>query len=51
MGIILLFLAKPLDKHGITLMHMTYPPLDVATETEISFLVELRLYVNYSDGK
>ena len=27
MDIILLFLAKPLDKHGITLVHITYPPL------------------------
>ena len=25
--IILLFLAKPLDKHDITLVHITYPPL------------------------
>ena len=28
MDIILLFLAKPLDKHGTTLVHITYPPLD-----------------------
>ena len=27
MDMILLFLAKPLDKHGITLVHITYPPL------------------------
>ena len=27
MGIILSFLAKPLDKHGITLAHITYLPL------------------------
>ena len=27
MDIILSFLAKPLDKHGITLVHITYPPL------------------------
>ena len=27
MDIILLFLAKPLDKHGITLVHITYPRL------------------------
>ena len=27
MDIILLFLAKPLDKHGITLVHITYTPL------------------------
>ena len=25
--IILSFLAKPVDKHGITLVHITYPPL------------------------
>ena len=28
MDIILSFLAKPVDKHGITLLHITYPPLD-----------------------
>ena len=28
MDIILLFLAKPLDKHGTTLVHITYPPLE-----------------------
>ena len=27
MDIILLILAKSLDKHGTTLVHMTYPPL------------------------
>ena len=27
MDIILLLLAKPLDKHGITLVHITYTPL------------------------
>ena len=27
MDIILLLLAKPLDKHGTTLVHITYPPL------------------------
>ena len=27
MDVILLFLAKPLDKHGTTLVHITYPPL------------------------
>ena len=27
MDIILLFLAKPLDKHDITLVHITYPSL------------------------
>ena len=27
MNIILLFLAKPLHKHGTTLVHITYPPL------------------------
>ena len=30
MDIILLLLARPLDKHRITLMHITYPPLDFA---------------------
>ena len=27
MDTILLFLAKPLDKHGTTAVHVTYPPL------------------------
>ena len=27
MDIILLILAKPLDRHGTTLVHITYPPL------------------------
>ena len=27
MDLILSFLAKKLDKHGITLVHITYPPL------------------------
>ena len=27
MDIILSFLAKPVDKHGITLVHITHPPL------------------------
>ena len=31
MNIILLFLAKPLDKHDITLVHIAYPPLDLIT--------------------
>ena len=34
MDIILLFLAKPLDKHGTTLVHITYPPLDVGAYNE-----------------
>ena len=29
MDIILLFLAKPPDKHGTTLVHITYPPLSM----------------------
>ena len=29
MDISLLFLTKPLDKHGITLVHITYLPLDL----------------------
>ena len=31
MDIILSFLAKPVDKHGITLAHVTYPPLRIQT--------------------
>ena len=33
MDIILLFLAKPLDKHGTTLVHITYPPLVISAMT------------------
>ena len=36
MDIILLFLTKQLDKHGITLVHITYPPLNVL-EDEAKF--------------
>ena len=41
MDIILLFLAKPLDKHGTTLVHITYPPLrnrEEQVETALYFL-------------
>ena len=27
MDILLVILAKPLDKHGVTLVHITYPPM------------------------
>ena len=33
MDIILSFLAKSVDKHGITLVHITYPPLETSNET------------------
>ena len=40
MVIILLFLAKSLDKHGITVVHITYPALHVMvrfrTKTKLS---------------
>ena len=29
MDIILLFLIKPVDKHGVTLVDITYPPLQI----------------------
>ena len=32
MDIILLFLAMPVDKQGITLVHITYPPLKSTTK-------------------
>ena len=32
MGIILSFLAKPLDKHGTTPVHITYPPLETLAQ-------------------
>ena len=39
MDIILSFLAKPLDKHGITPVHITYPPL--SPESKKIFLDEI----------
>ena len=38
-NIILLFLAKPLDKHDITPVHITYSPLLTLTISETSFEV------------
>ena len=32
MDIILSFLAKPVNKHGITQVHVAYPPLAVSTQ-------------------
>ena len=34
MDLILLFAAKRVDKHGITLVHITYPPLGITTRAE-----------------
>ena len=34
MDIMLPFLAKPLDKHGITLVHITYLPLKIAKQCQ-----------------
>ena len=34
MDIILSFLAKPVDKHGTTLVHITYPPLELLVLAE-----------------
>ena len=34
--IILTFLAKPVDKHGTTLVHITYPPLKYTVLHSIS---------------
>ena len=42
MDIILLFLAKPLDKRGTTLVHITYPSLDEL----YTILVEVECTVN-----
>ena len=33
------FLAKPMDKHGITLVHITYPPLRCRGDTEMMKMV------------
>ena len=33
MDIILSFFAKPVDKHGITLMHIIHPPLRYRADT------------------
>ena len=40
MDIMLLFLAKPLDKHGIKLVHITYPPLDVLEKESINNIAD-----------
>ena len=34
--VILSFLAKPLDKHGITLVHITYPLLEICIRLDIA---------------
>ena len=39
MDIILSFLAKPVDKYGITLVHITYPPLRCRADTEMMKIV------------
>ena len=44
MDIILLFLTKPVDQHGITITHITYPPLGEGT-SEISILHSDNLHV------
>ena len=41
MDIILLFLAKPLDKHGTTLAHITYPPLGYIFTVLFSTVLQL----------
>ena len=39
MDIILSFLAKPVDKYGITLVHITYRPLRCRADTEMMKMV------------
>ena len=39
MDIILSFLAKPVDKHGITLVHITYLPLRCRADAEMMKMV------------
>ena len=48
MDIILLFLVKPLDKHGITLVRITYPPLRVEDQYFIffNFLANFLTFMN-----
>ena len=43
MDITLSFLAKSLDKHGITLLHITYPPLDYNNMEAKQYLDSLNL--------
>ena len=39
MDIILSFLVKPVEKHGITLVHITYPPSRFRADTEMMKMV------------
>ena len=41
MDIIMLFLAKALDKHGITLVHIIYPPLESMIKPILMFSSEI----------
>ena len=43
MDIILLFLAKRLDKHGTTLVHITYPTLDALINTHTVYINSLNV--------
>ena len=43
MDIILSFLSKPVDKHGITLVHITYPPL---LQCEIQYINRLAIPIS-----
>ena len=51
MDITLSFLAKSLDKHGITLVHITYPPLEGLYGADFRlFLVSLEKTYGKSNG-
>ena len=43
MDINLLFLAKPVDKHGIILAHIPYPPLATMAEAVFNFESHLEM--------
>ena len=55
MDIILLFLAKPLDKHGTTLVHITYPPLENSARDKclqvVSGMILVREFVYNKSAK
>ena len=55
MDVILSFLAKPVDKHGITLEHITYPTLDFYARDsqivlKIIIIAELFIIMTISPG-
>ena len=50
MGMILLFLAKLLDKHGITLVHITYPPLPFSSLNHSNLVSRKKMILSIEVG-